>query len=214
MVKTKSATSTAGSGVATAGIEISVHGRYYYKTETQKGTKPYDYVVRAASLEMFRESSQKYMGTDDNGAPKFRTNSYLNVRGQLKKRLLPILLGRKFPDFARVRYVVIDEVRSLTGEKLNLPIDMRSKTQLAEMIRDEKMPINVDEYIELDDLRADILSYIQEPEVFLKQQPIKSRRRQEEQQFLEMNGLADEGSLPPVREKKEKPSEQKGILDD
>jgi len=186
------------------GIKIFVHGRYYYKTETAKGTKPYEMVVRAASLEMFRESSQKYLGTDDNGQPKFRTNSYLNIRGQLKKRLLPILLQRKFPDFARVRFVVIDEIVSETGEKLDLPINLRSRTQLTAMVNDENIPIDPAEYLEIDDLRTDILEYIQEPETFLKNKPSRDRRRQEERQFIEMNDLGDE-TLPPIHDTIERP---------
>ena len=200
-------------GSTQGGISISVHGKYYYKTETAKGTKDYSLVVRAASLEMFRESSRKYLGTDDAGKAKYRDHSYLNIRGQLKKRLLPILLGRKYNDFARVRYVTIDEVTSETGSRLDLPIDLRSKKQLEAMIREEKIPIAVEEYLEIDDLRADILSYIQEPEAFLKMQPVKARRRSEERSFLLLNDISDEGSLPPVREKVEKPSAG-GILDE
>jgi len=194
------------------GIKITVHGRYYYKTESAKGTKPYELVVRSPSLEMYRETSQKYIGTDDKGNSKYKTNNYLNIRGQLKKRLLPILLGRKFTDFARVRYVVIDEVVSETGDKLDLPINLRSKKQLELMIRDEKIPIDVSEYLEIDELRSDIVQFIQEPEAFLKQKPLKDKRRQEERMFLEMNDMGDE-SLPPVRPVKAKP-DVGGILDD
>ena len=198
------------------GIKIFVHGRYYYKTEASKGTKPFEWVVRAASLEMFRESSQKYLGTDDKGKPKFRTNTYVNIRGQLKKRLLPILLSRKFTDFARVRFVVIDEIVSEIGEKLNLPIDLRSRKQLTAMIKDEKIPIVPEEYLEIDDLRFDILQYIQEPEAFLLQKPLKDKRRQEERSFIELNDLGDETLSPIVEQKKHIPAkiENASILDD
>ena len=210
---------TDGKNKGPVGIKIKVHGRYYYKTETAKGTKPFSLVVRAASLEMFRETSQKYIGTEEDPktklqTPKFKINSYLNIRGQLKKRLLPILLSRQFPEFARVRFVSIDEIISETGEKLNLPINLRSKSQLADLIREEKMPIDPAEYLEIDDLRTDILSFIQEPETFMRQKPIKDRRRQEERQFIEMNDLGDE-TLPPVHDKKEKTAvEASGVLDD
>jgi hypothetical protein len=200
------------------GIEISVHGQYYYKTETLKGTKPFEMLVHAASIEMFRETSQKYTGTDDKGNSMFKTNSYLNIRGQLKKRLLPILLGKKFPDFARVRFVTIDEIKSKTGEKLDLPLNLRSKAQLCEMIRDEKIPIDPEEYLEIDDLRTDILQYVQEPAIFLQQKPKKDRRRQEERQFIEMNDLGDT-TLPPIKEQKivshvPKAAPTGGILDE
>ena len=205
-----------------SGIKIITHGRYYYKTDTAKGTKPYQINVRVASLEMFREQSQKYLGTDDQGQPKFRVNSYLNIRGQLKRRLLPILLGRKFTDFARVRYVTIDEIISESGEKLNLPIDLRSREQLTALITEEKMPIDPDEYLEIDDLRQDITQYIQAPEVFIQAKPQKDRRRQEEKSFLAMNDMGDE-TLPPRKEEKPKvPKVQElqttstggGVLDD
>lgn len=203
----------------TKGIKIKVHGRYYYKTETAKGTKPFELVVRAASMEMFRETSQKYMGTDDNGKSVFRTNTYLNIRGQLKKRLLPILLQKKFPEFARVRFVVIDEIVSETGEHLDLPVNLRSRAQLVQMIKTEKMPIDPAEYLEIDDLRADILEFIQEPDVFLKNKPIKDRRRQEERQFIEMNDLEDDALPPLPREKPappppSAPSVGGGVLDE
>ena len=123
------------------------------------------------------------------------------------------MLGRKYVDFARVRYVIIDSVVSEAGGRLDLPIDLRSKAQLEAMIREEKIPIAVEEYLEIDDLRQDILQYIQEPEVFLKAQPAKARRRAEDKSFLELNDLNDEETLPPVREKKEKPSAG-GILDE
>lgn len=191
------------------GIKILTHGRYYYKTETAKGTKEFTQVVRAASLEMFRETAQKYMGTDDNGAQKFSTRTFINVRGQLKKRLLPILLGRKYPEFARVRYVVIDEIISETGEKLNLPVDLRSRPQLEQMIRDEKFPIDPAEYVEVDELRHDILTFIKEPEAFLRDKPRRDKRRQEERSFIEMNELED-GELPL---RKDTPTTA-GILDE
>ena len=199
--------------VGQKGIKITVHGRYYYKTESAKGTKPYEFVVRSPTLEMYRETSQKYMGMDEKGHPKYKVNTYLNIRGQLKKRLLPILLSKKFTDFARVRYVVIDEVVSETGEKLDLPINLRSKKQLAQMIADEKMPLDPAEYLEIDELRADIVQYIQEPEAFLRAKPIKDKRRQEERAFLEMNDMGDD-TLPPVRVQKDKPKDTGGILDD
>ena len=200
------------------GVKIFTHGQYYYKTETAKGIKKFEMVVRARSLEMFREESQKYIGTDDNGRAMFRKNSYLNIRGQLKKRLLPILLRRDHPDFARVRFVTVDEIVSETGAKLDLPVNLRSRAQLEAMIADEQIPIDSKEYLELDDLRSDIIGYLEAPEEFLRSKPLKDRRRQEERSFLEMNDLGEE-TLPPVREPRKEiprptPSVGGGILDD
>lgn len=198
------------------GLKILTHGQYYFKTETAKGIKPFTMTVRAKSLEMFRETSQKYTGTDDGGRAMFRTNSYLNIRGQLKKRLLPILLRRDKPDFARVRFVTIDEIVSETGEALDLPVNLRSRAQLEKMLKDEKIPIDSAEYLEVDDLRSDILGYLEAPEEFLRSKPLKDRRRQEERDFMAMNDLGGE-TLPPVREpKKVVPAAPAttGVLDD
>jgi len=204
---------------APKGVKINTHGQYYFKTETAKGVKPFVMTVRAKSLEMFRETSQKYTGTDDGGRAMFRTNSYLNIRGQLKKRLLPILLRRDKPDFARVRFVTIDEIVSETGEELNLPVNLRSRAQLEKMIRDEQIPIDSSEYLEVDDLRTDILGYLEAPEEFLRNKPLKDRRRQEEREFRELNDLGEE-TLPPIREEKPRiprptpAAHAQGVLDD
>jgi len=188
------------------GLKIFTHGKFYYKTETAKGAKDFVQLVRVASLEIFRETAQKYLGTEEDPAThlqvaKFRTNSFLNVRGQLKKRYLPILLARKFPEFARVRYVVIDEIVSESGQALDLPIHLRSKAQLAELVRQKKMPIDPAEYVEVDELRHDILTYLENAEAFLKLKPQQDRRRQEERQFLELNDIQDETLPPPQTEK-------------
>ncbi|MFA5240433.1 MAG: hypothetical protein WC476_12105 [Phycisphaerae bacterium] len=179
------------------GILIKCHGMYYYKTESAKGTKPFVMDVRAPSLEYFREHAFKYQGTGEKGEKKFADRSFINIRGQLKKRLLPILLQRKVTDFARVKYVVIDEVVSETKENLDLPITLRSRQQLAQLIKENKMPIDVNEYMDVDELRSDIIEYQVDPETFNKDKPRRDKRRSEEKQFIEMNNL--EETLPPEK---------------
>jgi len=179
------------------GILIKCHGMYYYKTETAKGTKPFDYEVRAPSLEFFRETTTKYMGTDEKGRAKAEERSFINIRGQLKKRLLPLLLSRKFTDFARVKYVTIDEIISETKENLDLPIALRSKKQLAVLINEGRMPIDVEDYMDIDELRTDILEYQEDPEAFNRDKGRRDKRRGEERSFIEMNNLNE--TLPPVK---------------
>lgn len=180
------------------GIAVICHGQYYYKTETNKGVKPFTKTVRAPSLELFRETTQKYLGTDDNGKKMYADRSFINLRGQLKRRLLPLLLTKDFPDFARIRFVVIDEIQSLSGEELDLPINLRSKAQLAELIRREHIPVDVAEYLDIDDLRSDLLEYFEDADTFLKNKSSRDRKRQEEREFAEMNNLNEE-DIPPVR---------------
>jgi hypothetical protein len=181
------------------GVKIICHGQYYYKDSLNKGIKEFSHEVLSPSLEMFRETNKKYIGTDDKGRSKFKENSFINVRGQLKRRLLPVLLGKKFPDFARVRFVVIDEIISLDGSELDLPITLRSKKQLAFQITKEGMPLNVNDYIDIDDLRADMLEYLHDPEAFLAGKSKRDKRRTEEREFLQMNNL-QEGELPKKRD--------------
>lgn len=179
------------------GILIKCHGMYYYKTETAKGTKPFTFEVRAPSLEFFRESTTKYQGTDDKGRAKVAERSFINIRGQLKKRLLPLLLQRKVTDYARVKYVVIDEIISEKGEDLDLPITLRSKRQLAVLITEGKIPVDVDDYLDIDELRTDIMEYQQDPETFNRDKVRRDKRRGEERSFIEMNNLSE--TLPPVK---------------
>lgn len=181
------------------GVKIVCHGQYYYKDSLNKGVKEFAHEVFSPSLEMFREHAKKYVGTDDKGRSKYEDRSFINVRGQLKRRLLPVLLGKKFPDFARVRYVVIDEIISLDGSELDLPITLRSKKQLAFQITKEGMPLSVDDYIDVDDLRADMLEYLHDPEAFLAGKAKRDKLRNEERDFMRMNNL-NEGELPKKRE--------------
>lgn len=181
------------------GVKLVCHGQYYYKDSVNKGIKEFTQDVYSPSLEMFRETSKKYTGPDDKGKATFKISSFINVRGQLKRRLLPVLLKKKFPDFARVRFVVIDEIISLDGSELDLPITLRSKTQLSFQIKKEGMPLNVDDYVDIDDLRSDMLEYIQDPEAFLHGKAKRDKRRAEEREFIRMNDLG-EGELPKKRE--------------
>jgi hypothetical protein len=181
------------------GVKLVCHGQYYYKDSINKGVKEFSQEVFSPSLEMFREHAKKYIGTDDKGNQKFEDRSFINVRGQLKRRLLPVLLKKKFPDFARVRFVVIDEIISLDGSELDLPITLRSKKQLAFQITKEGMPLSVDDYVDIDDLRSDMLEYVQDPEAFLRNKTKRDKRRNEEREFMRMNNL-QEGELPKKRE--------------
>lgn len=192
------------------GVKIVCHGQYYYKDSLNKGVKEFAHEVFSPSLEMFREHAKKYVGTDDKGRSKYEDRSFINVRGQLKRRLLPVLLGKKFPDFARVRYVVIDEIISLDGSELDLPITLRSKKQLAFQITKEGMPLSVDDYIDVDDLRADMLEYLHDPEAFLAGKAKRDKLRNEERDFMRMNNLS-EGELPKKRELSAAASASAGI---
>ncbi|MDP3013169.1 MAG: hypothetical protein Q8M92_02920, partial [Candidatus Subteraquimicrobiales bacterium] len=145
----------------------------------------------------FRESTTKYQGIDDKGHAKVAERSFINIRGQLKKRLLPLLLQRKVTDYARIKYVVIDEIISEKGEELDLPITLRSKRQLAVLIADGKIPVDVDDYLDIDELRTDIMEYQQDPEAFNRDKKRRDKRRGEERSFIEMNNLSE--TLPPVK---------------
>lgn len=193
------------------GLLIRCHGQYYYKTDKAKGTKNYEMEVKAPSLAFFNERAEKYLGTDDNGKAKFAVREFLNIRGSLKKRLLPILLAKKDQEFARVKFTVIDEVISLSGEELDLPIVFRSKEQLRAFVRKERIPIDVDSYLEIDELRTDIVEYQTNPEVFLQFKAKKDVRRAEEKEFAEMNDLNE--PLPPQIKPKAKGPQGSGIAE-
>lgn len=182
---------------AKQGIEIRTHGEHYYRTEKEKGIKKFEKTVYVRSLDIFNETARKYTGTDGNGLPTFRESSFMNIRGVLKKRLLPMILRRDIVEFARVRFVVIDEVIQHSGSIIDLPVTLRSKKQLAELIASEKLPINPDEYVDIDELRTDVLDCQTDPKTFAADLPRRQKRRDEERAFMEMNNFAADTTLPP-----------------
>ena len=188
------------------GLEIHCHGQFYYKTQERKGTRVFEQVVKAPSLEVFRETSYKYLGMESDEKrgtmkPKFRENSFINVRGQLKRRILPLFLRKQHNDFVSVRFVVIDEIISLDGSELDLPIQLRSREQLAKMVEREHIPVDPGDYTEIDELRTDILEYTTDPAMFLATKERRDKRRTLDRQLLEMNEL-EPGSVGPRREPK------------
>lgn len=206
--KTEGAAATAG-GATGPGLRIYCHGEFYYKTQNEKGVKPFEKIVMAPSLEVFRETSYKYTGQDEKGKHQYKETSFVNVRGQLKRRLLPILLARDFRDFARVRFVVIDEIVSLDGSELDLPIQLRSRDQLVMMLERERIPIDAGDYIDIDELRSDILEYVTDPAMFLASKPRRDKRREQDRLFAAMNNI-DAKSVRPEKPKKS-PTTAQGI---
>ena len=191
-----------------SGLLVRTHGQYYFKTDTAKGVKSFSREVKAPSLEFFKETVKKYIGSEIDprtqlSVPKYKDQSFINIRGQLKKRLLPVLLAREYLDFARIRFVSIDEIISLDGQKLDLPISLRSREQLQELIEDEKMPLNSADYIDIDELRNDIYEYLESPDTFMSGKSLRDKRRAEEKIFREMNGLSDI-TLAPRKVEREK----------
>lgn len=182
-------------------ITIKCHGEYYAREGQLKLTKSFEEVVRAPSLEFFRQSWEKYTGTDDNGKMMFRTSTSINVRGMLKKKLIPMILTNKYQgSFVRVRRVFIDEVISEDGSPLDLPVNLLSISQLAMKIKRENIPLDPASYINVDELRTDIMEYEEDPETFKRHYATKSKKRQEEREFHELNNLNPLKVAPVSRE--------------
>lgn len=170
-------------------ITVKVHGEYYFRDSVTKGRKPFSHTLRVPNMEFFREESRRYEGTDDKGNPKIKINSYLNPRGIIKKKLLPLVLPPKFPDFVKVRSVTIDEIVSSAGVNLELPVTLQSRAQLVHLCKEKKIPISAENYINIDELRTDIIEYQDNPDVFLKTLQQRTEKRIEEKKFLELNDL-------------------------
>jgi len=188
-------------------ISIQVHGEYYFRDSTSKGRKPFSCTLKVPNMEFFREESRRYEGTDDKGNPKIKINSYLNPRGVIKKRLLPLVLPPKYKDFAKVRSVTIDEIVSGDGTILDLPITLRSRNQLIQLCKEKKIPVAAENYIDIDELRTDITEYQDNPEVFLTTLQYRTEKRASEKKFLELNDLtpADSPSSEKLQPSKAMP---------
>ena len=183
-------------------INIKCHGTYYFKTEKDKGIREFREVVKAPSMHFFNETFTKLTGTDDNGKLTFRDTTFPNVRGRLKKKLLPVILSNKasqYPNFVRIRGVVIDEIVSDGKERLDLPINLMSIAQLTEFIKDRRMPIDAASYMEIDELRTDVMEYQEDPDTFLKNRARKDQRRADEKEFLALNNLLPESIQEPKK---------------
>jgi hypothetical protein len=186
-------------------VVIKTHGEYYYKTENAKGRKPFEQVIKAPSLEFFKQTAVRYTGNDDEGNLKFKETQFINVRGIIKKRLLPMLLAPRFSDFVRVRSVTIDEIADSNGSLLDLPVTLQSRNQLIALCKARKIPVDAAGYLDIDELRTDIIEYQTDPDVFLRNMEKKSKKRAEEKEFMQMNDL-----IPPAEIAKAAPG---GIAD-
>lgn len=172
-------------------IVIKTHGEYYYKQDSNKGRKPFEQTIKAPSLEFFKQTSVRYMGTDDDGKLKTRVDEFINVRGIIKKKLLPMMLKPKFPDFVRVRIVIIDEILDSKNQPLDLPIQLQSRNQLIALCKEKKIPVVAENYLDIDELRSDIIEYQTDPVMFQENFERKRKKREEERVFMELNGLLD-----------------------
>lgn len=176
-------------------IVIKTHGEFYYKTENLKGRKPFEQVIKAQSLDFFKQVAVRYTGTDDEGKLKFVESEFINVRGIIKKKLLPLLLAPRFSDFVRVRSVTIDEIILDQGAKMDLPVTLQSRNQLIQLCKEKKYPIEAVSYMNIDELRTDVLEYQTDPDVFLRTLERKNKVRSQEREFLSLNGLLSEEIL-------------------
>lgn len=171
-------------------IRIKCHGEFYAKEGQLKLTKQFTETVRAPSLKFFEQTFEKLTGTDDSGALTFKSSTAINIRGQLKKKLLPMILAKKYPGvYVRVRGVVVDSVESEEGEHLDLPLNLMSVELLAQRIKVRNIPIDPYSYLSVDELRTDVMEYEQDPVNFQRTFKRKQERRAQEREFGELNDL-------------------------
>ncbi|MFA5186884.1 MAG: hypothetical protein WC551_10430 [Patescibacteria group bacterium] len=202
-------------------IIIATHGDFFFKrSDNDKGISPFAIRVRAPNLEFFRETFTKYCGMrevpederkrrEDNGEqdvprqePIVKERSQINVRGLLKKKLLPMLLGPKHEGFRRVRQCIIDEIISSDGKPLDLDVRLQSRDQLAEYIRVKRLPMDVESYINIDELRTDIEEYEKDKNSYFASLERRKRIRENEKKFRELNELIGEEPEPAPAQKK------------
>lgn len=194
-------------------LTIKCHGEFYAREGQLKIMKTFEEAVRAPSLKFFEQTAVRYTGTDDDGKLKFSEKSFINVRGQLKKKLIPLILGRKYAGtFVRVRSVVIDEVVAEEGTALDLPITLMSFAQLAALMKQRNVPLDVSSYLNIDELRTDISEYLEDPDAFKRNFERKAKKRSEEREFMELNNLMPQASVKePKAQKIEKKAPKVGI---
>jgi hypothetical protein len=205
-------------------LAIKCHGQFYARDGQLKVMKNFEEVVKAPSLGFFKQTSTKYTGTDDDGKLQFRETEFINVRGILKKKLLPLILSKKNPgNFVRVRTVTIDEIKAADGEALELPVSLMSFSQIGALIKQRRFPIDTESYLDIDELRTDYLEYEQDPESFKRNQARRAKKRQEEREFMELNQLmplndlvvssVSEPNVAPIADSAQRAGKKKGIAE-
>lgn len=175
-------------------IEIRCHGQFYAREGQLKLLRDFEEIVKAPSLKFFEQTNTRYMGTDDNGKLQFKDTTFINVRGVLKKKLLPLILSKKYMgQFVRVRGVVIDEI---IGGGTELEINLMSFPQLTQLIKQRNMPLDAASYVNVDELRTDVTEYMDDPDTFQRNYARKSAKRSEEREFMELNNLMPSTPTP------------------
>ena len=180
-------------------LTIKCHGEFYSKQGQLKLTVPFTETVKAPNLKFFEQTATKYTGTNDAGELQFKDSTFTNVRGVLKKKLLPLILAKKYAGtYVRVRGVTIDEITADGNDNIELPINLMSINQLAGMIKLKNVPIDAFSYVNVDELRTDVMEYLTDPDVFKRNYARKSKKRDEEKEFMSLNNLLDTPAALPV----------------
>lgn len=132
---------------AQAKYEVTIKGQYVAKVENgDKTAKPYEVQIKTPEL-------------------------YPNLKSVAKNRLLPSLLGRKYPDFYRLRTYDITHTVDLENPKAIPPdIGFMSMDQLRSHIQKRRLPIETELFTSPMDLRAAIKRYEDSPEHYVRWQ--------------------------------------------
>lgn len=169
--------------------------------------------VPAANVGIFEESTSRYQGSDEEGNPQYKTTSFMNYRGILKKKLLPLKLAKQYPDFLAIKTLEVEEVVGVGGADVNdleLPITMLSLAQIKSYCQFHaisKADIDPQSYLSLADLRTDLYDYMYSKEAFRARKEKSQSRRANESAFRLANDIDADAILakePQTREPKGK----------
>lgn len=169
--------------------------------------------VPSANVSIFEESSNRYSGTDENGNQQFKSTSFMNYRGVLKKKLLPLKLAKQYPDFLAIKTLEVEEVVGVGGADVNdldLPITLLSLSQIkayCQFHAISKADIDPQSYLSLADLRTDVYDYMDSRDAFRARKEKSQLRRANELAFRLANDIDADAILarePQIREPKGK----------
>lgn len=128
----------------------------------------------------------------------FKLPSSENVLSVVKNKILNRVLPLKYPDYTGFRTHILEEIKALDGSSHEFPLHVRSAEQIAVYVKERGLPVKVDTYDDLIELRQAVLDCEKDPEAFVKRDVKRLADRMLDKEILEMNPDFKEADEPEV----------------
>lgn len=105
----------------------------------------------------------------------------------LKHKILPRKLPKAYPDFCRVRTIVIESMKDTSGSTVVEDIDLMDRDSLSRYAKSAGLPVSCDTFDSLKELRDAITLAEQSPELFIQRESKRLAERELDMELRAMN---------------------------